>query len=106
MDTVKIVKAKLEEKIRELGEIKKRFPKKCGEPVPNISLESALRMEELEEEIEKLREELKMSKCNVCGSQENLIKAKDETGNIVYICGGCYESLCDGYEKIEETTRG
>lgn len=103
MDIVKIVRAKIEEKIKELEEIKKRLPKKCGESVPNISLGSALKMEELEEEIKKLREGLKTAKCNVCASQENLIKAKDETGNIVYICEHCYEGVCEGYEKVEET---
>lgn len=102
MDTVETVKAKLEKKIKELEEMKKGLPKKCGEAVPNVSLEAALKMEELEEEIEKLREELKMSKCKVCDGEQGLIKVKDEEGNIVYVCSTCYESVCEGYEKIEE----
>lgn len=102
MDIVKTVKAKIEEKIKELEDLKRRIPKKCGETVHNISLNLALRMEELEEEIEKLKEMLKMAKCKVCESQENLIKVKDEEGNIVYVCENCYESVCEGYEKIEE----
>lgn len=103
MDIVKTVKNKLEEKIKELEEMKRRIPKKCGESVPNISLELALKMEELEEEIEKLEKELEMARCKVCDTQENLIKVKDEEGNIVYVCENCYESVCEGYEKIEET---
>lgn len=106
MDIVKIVKDKLEQKIKELEGLKKRLPRKCGETVYNIPLELALKIEELEEEIEKLEKELKMAKCNICERQEDLIKVKDEEGNIVYVCENCYESVCEGYEKIEETEGG
>lgn len=101
MDIVEIVRNKLEQKIKELEDLKKRLPRKCGEVVQNIPLELGLKREELEEEIERLKEELKMTKCKVCGSQENLIRVKDEEGNIVYVCENCYESVCEGYEKIE-----
>jgi hypothetical protein len=43
-----------------------------------------------------------MKECKVCASQEELIKAKDEEGNIVYICSNCYEGVCEGYEKVDE----
>lgn len=102
MDIVKAVKYKLEEKIKELEDLKKRLPRKCGEAVQNIPLELGLKMEELEEGIERLMRQLNMPKCNVCGSQENLIKVKDEEGNIVYVCSSCYESVCEGYEKVED----
>ena len=102
MDIVRTVKIKLEEKIKELGDLKKRIPKKCGEIIQNIPLNLALKIEELEEEIEKLKGVIKMAKCKVCESQEDLIKVKDEEGNIVYVCERCYESTCEGYERIEE----
>lgn len=43
-----------------------------------------------------------MAECKVCKSEEDLIKVKDEDGNFVYICSSCYESVCEGYERIEE----
>lgn len=43
-----------------------------------------------------------MQECKVCLSQEDLIKVRDEEGNIVYICSSCYESVCEGYERIDE----
>jgi ribosome-binding protein aMBF1 (putative translation factor) len=43
-----------------------------------------------------------MSECKVCGSQRDLIKVKDEEGNVIYVCQDCYESVCEGYERIEE----
>lgn len=101
MDIVKVVKAKLEEKAKELEDLKKRLPRKCGEAVYNVPLELGLKVEELEEEIEGLKRELGMAKCKVCESKEDLIKVKDEEGNIVYVCDNCYESICEGYEKIE-----
>jgi len=102
MDIVKTVKERLETKIKELGEIKKRAPKKCGETVPNISVSLSIKIEDLEEEIKKLKEILEKMKCKGCGTEENLIKAKDEEGNIVYVCESCYEGVCEGYERIEE----
>lgn len=58
MDTVKIVKAKIEAKTKELEDLKKKIPRKCGETVHNISVELWLKIEELEEEIEKLKKEM------------------------------------------------
>lgn len=77
------------------------MPRKCGEMVHNIPLGLGIKMEELEEEIEGLKRELKMTKCKVCESKEDLIKVKDEEGNIVYVCENCYETVCEGYEKVE-----
>lgn len=94
MDIVKVVKAK------ELEDLKKRLPRKCGEVVQNIPLELGLKTEELEEEIEGLKRELRMAKCKVCEGEDGLIKVKDEEGRIVYVCV-CYESVCEGYEKVE-----
>jgi uncharacterized UBP type Zn finger protein len=36
--------------------------------------------------------------CVQCGSKEKLMKAKDEDGKHVLICGVCFESTCEGYE--------
>lgn len=47
-----------------------------------------------------------MLECKVCEGQENLIKVKDEEGNIVYLCENCYESVCEGYEKIDTEEGG
>lgn len=69
--------------------------------VHNIPLGLGIKMEELEEEIEGLKRELEMTKCKVCESKEDLIKVKDEEGNIVYVCENCYETVCEGYEKVE-----
>lgn len=43
-----------------------------------------------------------MKECKICANQEDLIKARDEEGNIVYICTNCYETVCEGYEKVVE----
>lgn len=59
MDTVEAVKAKIEAKIKELGDLKKRIPRKCGEVVQNIPAGLWLKIEELEEEIEQLRNDIK-----------------------------------------------
>jgi len=59
MDTVKIVKERLETKIKELEEIKKKIPQKCGETVSNMSVPLAIKIEELEEEIKSLKDKLK-----------------------------------------------
>ncbi|MCM8757564.1 MAG: hypothetical protein NC900_05145 [Candidatus Omnitrophica bacterium] len=48
MDIVKIVKTKIEAKIKELEDLKKRLPRKCGGVVHNIPLELRLKLEELE----------------------------------------------------------
>lgn len=39
--------------------------------------------------------------CTICGVKENLSKVKNEKGQIVYICESCYETVCEGYEKVE-----
>lgn len=59
MDTVETVRAKLETKLKELEDLKKRIPRKCGELIQNIPPQVYLKMEELEEEIGKLRDTLK-----------------------------------------------
>ncbi|MCM8778891.1 MAG: hypothetical protein NC898_02025 [Candidatus Omnitrophica bacterium] len=43
-----------------------------------------------------------MEKCKICGSQNDLFKARDEEGKVVNICERCYETVCEGYERIEE----
>jgi polyhydroxyalkanoate synthesis regulator phasin len=58
MDTVEVVKAKIEAKTKELEDLKKKIPRKCGEAVPNIPVKVWLKIEELEEEIEKLKQEI------------------------------------------------
>lgn len=102
MGIVETVKAKLESKIKELEDLKKRLPLKCGDTVHTVPLELALKMEELEEDIGRLKKELETMKCKICEGKEDLIKVKDEEGNMVYVCESCYESVCEGYEKIEE----
>ena len=61
MDTVKTVKEKLEIKLKELEEVKKKIPKKCGDTVSNTPVSLAIKIEELEEEIEDLKDKLKCS---------------------------------------------
>lgn len=39
-------------------------------------------------------------KCEMCGTVENLMRAKSEEGKIVYICEGCYNRHCEGYEPL------
>lgn len=39
-------------------------------------------------------------KCESCGTVENLMRAKKEKGKIVYICEGCYNHHCEGYELL------
>ena len=43
-----------------------------------------------------------MTRCKVCDTKEDLIKVKDEQGEITWVCEGCYESVCEGYERIDE----
>ena len=59
MDIVKTVKERLETKIKELEEIKKKIPKKCGEMIPNLPVSLAIKIEELEEEIKSLKDKLR-----------------------------------------------
>lgn len=59
MDTVETVKAKIEAKAKELESLKKKIPYKCGESVHNMPLELAIQIEELEIEIERLKEGIK-----------------------------------------------
>lgn len=101
MDIVKTVKDKLEKKLKELEDLKRRRPIKCGEVGFNLSLDLAIKIEELEGEIEELKGVLEKMKCKVCGTKENLIKVKDEEGNLVYVCENCYESVCEGFERID-----
>lgn len=58
MDTVEVVKAKIAVKTKELEDLKRKIPRKCGETAHNISAEVWLKIEELEEEIEKLKQEI------------------------------------------------
>ncbi len=46
-----------------------------------------------------------MAKCKICEGVDDLVKARDEDGNIVSICENCYESVCEGYERVDEKTK-
>lgn len=58
MDTVESVKAKIKTKTRELEDLKKMIPRKCGEFVRNISAELWSKIEDLEDEIKRLKNEI------------------------------------------------
>jgi len=40
--------------------------------------------------------------CDMCGSDENLVRVKNELGESIYLCQGCYDIQHDGYSKSEE----
>lgn len=39
--------------------------------------------------------------CEVCGASEDLIKIRNEQGQIIQLCQNCYESEYERYEKVE-----
>ena len=39
--------------------------------------------------------------CEVCGKKERLLKARNDSGDIAFICENCYNTACEGYELIE-----
>ena len=39
--------------------------------------------------------------CNSWGSNKDLLKAKDDQGNMVEVCETCFELTCEGYKVIE-----
>ena len=39
-------------------------------------------------------------KCDNCGKKDKLLKAKNDSAKIVYICEKCYDMLCEGYELV------
>lgn len=43
-----------------------------------------------------------MAKCKMCDGLDDLIKVRDEDGNIIDVCEDCYESVCEGFERIDE----
>ncbi|MBS3121359.1 hypothetical protein J4434_00560 [Candidatus Woesearchaeota archaeon] len=43
----------------------------------------------------------RLIKCEECGKKDNLMKAKNDLGEGVYICKECYNSLCEGYRLIK-----
>lgn len=42
-----------------------------------------------------------MMECHICCSKEDLIRIRDEKGEIISVCEECYESEYSGYEKID-----
>lgn len=40
--------------------------------------------------------------CDMCGSDENLVRVKNELGEMIFMCQACYDMQHDGYEKSEE----
>lgn len=47
------------------------------------------------------RKEMDTIKCEECGKKNDLMKAVNELGEEVYICEGCYNTLCEGYRLIK-----
>lgn len=39
-------------------------------------------------------------KCAQCGSDKELMDAKDEDENLVKICEICFNTSCEGYELV------
>jgi hypothetical protein len=37
--------------------------------------------------------------CNICGARENLVKVKNEEGDVIHLCEACYGTQYEGYKK-------
>lgn len=37
--------------------------------------------------------------CDICGARENLVKVKNEDGDMIHLCEACYEKQYAGYKK-------
>ena len=41
-----------------------------------------------------------MAKCEYCGGNPADVKVKDESGVVITVCEECFESCCEGCERV------